>query len=237
LRRWLEPLAGRDFLKAGGRWDWAVGNPPFSQSGEAATEVITAEYAEYAERRAARFGIPRIPRILRLKNLLKNERLCAIALQFRAFLQKAVQVAENVVFIGLAPAWFVRPRQEDMRQARFALVELCALPIPPDWPRFGIERLPQGKKRRRLERALKFLRADYAGKILDFSEGAAVEWGRLVAQAQGQGRNLSVPDSQIEATAVHSGLTVVTRNRADFFHPVFSPREPDALPRWPTQGH
>ena len=26
-----------------------------------------------------------------------------------------------------------------MRQARFALVELCALPIPPDWPRFGIE--------------------------------------------------------------------------------------------------
>jgi hypothetical protein len=29
--------------------------------GEAATEVITAEYAEYAERRAARFGIPRIP--------------------------------------------------------------------------------------------------------------------------------------------------------------------------------
>jgi hypothetical protein len=50
-----------------------------------------------------------------------------------------MQVAENLVFIGLAPAWFVRARQEDMRQARFALVELCALPIPPDWPQFGIE--------------------------------------------------------------------------------------------------
>jgi hypothetical protein len=85
---WFEIQHGKDFLKAEGRWDWAVGNPPFSQ--------------------------------------------------FRAFLQKAMQVADNVVFIGLAPAWFVRARQEDMRQARFALVELCALPIPPDWLQFGI---------------------------------------------------------------------------------------------------
>jgi len=36
-------------------------------------------------------------------------------------------------------SWFVRARQEDMRQAWFALAELCALPIPPDWPQFGIE--------------------------------------------------------------------------------------------------
>ena len=86
---WFEIQNGRDFLKAEGRWDWAVGNPPFSQ--------------------------------------------------FRAFLQKAMQVADNVVFIGLAPAWFVRARQEDMRQARFALVELCAPPVPPGWPQFGIE--------------------------------------------------------------------------------------------------
>ena len=92
----------------------------------------------------------------------------------------------------------------------------------------GIERLPEGKKRRRLERALKFLSEDYAGKILDFSEGAAVEWGRLVAQAQAQGRKLSVLDSQIEAVAVHFGLTVITRNRADFFHAVFNPWEQEA---------
>jgi hypothetical protein len=54
--------------------------------------------------------------------------------QFRAFLQRAMQVADNVVFIRLAPGWFVWARQEDMRQARFALVELCALPIPPTGP-------------------------------------------------------------------------------------------------------
>jgi hypothetical protein len=50
-----------------------------------------------------------------------------------------MEVADNLVFIALAPAWFVQARQEDMRQAQFALVELCALPIPPDWPQFGIE--------------------------------------------------------------------------------------------------
>jgi len=87
----------------------------------------------------------------------------------------------------------------------------------------GIERLPEGKKRRTLERSLKFLREDYAGKILDFTEGAAVEWGRLIGEARKRGRNLSVLDSQIEATAIHYGLTVVTRNSTDFFHPVFNP--------------
>ena len=87
----------------------------------------------------------------------------------------------------------------------------------------GIERMPESKRRRALERALKFLREDYAGKILDFNEGVAVEWGRLVATAKKRGRNLSVLDSQIEATAVHFGLMVVTRNEKDFFHPVFNP--------------
>jgi predicted nucleic acid-binding protein len=90
----------------------------------------------------------------------------------------------------------------------------------------GIESLPEGKKRRRLERVFKFLRQDYSGKILDFTEGVAVEWGRLVVEARRQGRNLVVLDSQIEATAVHFGLTVVTRNSRDFLYPVFNPWVP-----------
>lgn len=89
----------------------------------------------------------------------------------------------------------------------------------------GFERLPDSKKRRRLERNLKFLRQDYAGKVLDFNEGVAVEWGRLVASAARQGRNLSVLDSLIEATAVHFGLTVVTHNATDFLNTTFNPWE------------
>ncbi len=87
----------------------------------------------------------------------------------------------------------------------------------------GLEQMSESKRRRSLARALKFLREDYAGKILDFTEGAAVEWGRLLAQAKKAGRNLPVLDSQIEATAIHFGLVVVTRNTKDFFHPIFNP--------------
>ena len=100
---WHENQNGRDFLKAEGHWDWAVGNPPFSR--------------------------------------------------FRGFLGKAMEVADNPVFIALAPASFVRARQEDMRQARFALVEPCALPIPPAWPQFGSE-LTVGWARRGWRRAI-----------------------------------------------------------------------------------
>ena len=89
----------------------------------------------------------------------------------------------------------------------------------------GLEQMPESRRRRKLEQAVKFLREDYAGRILDFTEGVAVEWGRLRAAAKRSRRNLSVLDSQIEATAIHFGLTVVTRNDKDFFHPVFNPWE------------
>jgi toxin FitB len=87
----------------------------------------------------------------------------------------------------------------------------------------GIERLPDSKRRRMLERAFAFLHQDYGGRILDFTEGVAVEWARLIAEAQRRGRHLSVLDSQIEATAIHFGLAIVTRNEKDFFHKVFNP--------------
>jgi hypothetical protein len=87
----------------------------------------------------------------------------------------------------------------------------------------GIELLPESKRRRTLEHTLKFLREDYAGRVLDYTEGVAIEWGRLAARARQQGKILAVLDSQIEATAIHFGLTVVTRNEKDFFHPVFNP--------------
>lgn len=90
----------------------------------------------------------------------------------------------------------------------------------------GLERMAVGKKRRSLEHSLKYLREDYAGKILDFTEAAAMVWGRLVATAREEGRNLAVVDSQIEATAIHFGLTVVTRNSRDFVYPIFNPWDP-----------
>jgi hypothetical protein len=79
--------------------------------------------------------------------------------RFRDLLKKAMEVANNAVFIGLAPAWFVNARQEDMRQAGFALVELCALPVPKTWPQFGID-LTAGWARRGWQGAIAHTRLD-----------------------------------------------------------------------------
>lgn len=44
----------------------------------------------------------------------------------------------------------------------------------------------------------------------------AERWGVLEAERQLTGRPLHVPDAQIAATALHHGLTLVTRNVKDF---------------------
>ena len=81
----------------------------------------------------------------------------------------------------------------------------------------GIELLPEGKKRRRLSRELRFLQEDYRDRILPYDELSAVEWGRLYAAAKMQNRLLPLEDSLIEATALSHELTVATRNTGDFF--------------------
>jgi len=58
--------------------------------------------------------------------------------QFRAFLQGAMPLADNIVFVSLVGAWFVRSRQEDMRKAGFGLVELYEGPISTNRPQFGL---------------------------------------------------------------------------------------------------
>ena len=59
--------------------------------------------------------------------------------EFRGFLKKAMEVADNIVFLSLVNAWFVRARQDDLREAGFGLVELFELPNPePPWPQFGM---------------------------------------------------------------------------------------------------
>jgi predicted nucleic acid-binding protein len=81
----------------------------------------------------------------------------------------------------------------------------------------GLELLPEGKKRNRLSRGLRFLQEDYRDRILPYDELAAVEWGRLYAGARKQNRSLPLEDSLIEAIALSHELIVVTRNPSDFF--------------------
>lgn len=83
--------------------------------------------------------------------------------------------------------------------------------------RHGIERLAVGGRRERLE---SWLRDDlperFEGRILPIDIAVAHAWGRVMARARAAGRPISAMDAALAATAETRGLTLVTRNTADF---------------------
>ncbi len=60
------------------------------------------------------------------------------------------------------------------------------------------------------------LRVRFAGRLLPFDEWVAERWGQLEALARRQRIALPTVDAQLAATAMHHGLTFVTRNTSDF---------------------
>jgi predicted nucleic acid-binding protein len=82
--------------------------------------------------------------------------------------------------------------------------------------RRGIERLPEGGRRQKLQLWLRSLCDCMAGRILSFNTSTAHVWGQLKAQWDKEGIVVPSLDSQIAATAHRHGLTVVTRNTGDF---------------------
>jgi predicted nucleic acid-binding protein len=59
------------------------------------------------------------------------------------------------------------------------------------------------------------LRVRFAGRLLSFDEWVAERWGQIEAVAKRQRVTLPTIDAQLAATALHHGLTFVTRNTAD----------------------
>lgn len=83
--------------------------------------------------------------------------------------------------------------------------------------RFGIERQQDAAFRRELTGWLDHrLRPWFAGRILEIDEEVILEWRRLAAAGRERGITFSQPDLFIAATARVHGLTVATRNMADF---------------------
>jgi predicted nucleic acid-binding protein len=80
--------------------------------------------------------------------------------------------------------------------------------------RKGIDRLPAGVRRARLASWLEAeLPAWFGTRLLPIDAAVADRWGRLLAASE---RSLPAIDSLLAATALVHGLTLVTRNVADF---------------------
>jgi toxin FitB len=82
--------------------------------------------------------------------------------------------------------------------------------------RHGIERMPIGARRRRLDVWLtEQVPSRFEGRVLPI-DAAPNAWGRVMARGQAYGRSTSAMDAFIAATAEQHDLTLVTRNFSDF---------------------
>jgi toxin FitB len=83
--------------------------------------------------------------------------------------------------------------------------------------RHGIERLPMGRRRLRLEEWLQHeLPMRFDGRILSIDAAIGDGWGKVVARADKNGQPANTMDAFLAATAELHQLTVVTRNIGDF---------------------
>jgi len=80
--------------------------------------------------------------------------------------------------------------------------------------RFGIHLLPSGKRRRRLETWFKNGVAKIA--CLPWEAETGLRWAKLLADLRSAGKAMPIKDSLIAATALVHGLTIATRNQANF---------------------
>jgi toxin FitB len=83
--------------------------------------------------------------------------------------------------------------------------------------RFGIEKLPDAPLRTQLNEWLTHrVRPMFAERVLPVSEDVIFKWRLLVEEGRTAGHTFSQPDLFIAATALHHGLTIVSRDTRDY---------------------
>ncbi len=83
--------------------------------------------------------------------------------------------------------------------------------------RYGIERVDDVAKRADLSDWLTHrVRPLFGSRVLPISEDVMLTWRLMVEKGRKAGHTFSQPDLLIAATAAHHGLTVVTRDIAEF---------------------
>lgn len=82
--------------------------------------------------------------------------------------------------------------------------------------RFGIELVAEPSRRAELNDWLTLkVRPMFDGRVLQVTEDILLKWRLLAEEGRKTGHTFSQPDLIIAATAIHNGLTVVTRDRSD----------------------
>ena len=83
--------------------------------------------------------------------------------------------------------------------------------------RFGAERLPEGRRKDVLIALINQVEVSgFRGRILPFDVAAAAVFGRVGAQRERSGRRMEAVDAMIAAIALSNGMTLATRDVADF---------------------
>jgi predicted nucleic acid-binding protein len=95
--------------------------------------------------------------------------------------------------------------------------------------RFGIELVNDANRRAELNAWLvQEVRPLFDHRVLEVSEDVLYKWRLLVEEGRKSGHTYSQPDLFIAATALHHGLTVVSRDTREYQRadaPVFNPWE------------
>lgn len=112
-------------------------------------------------------------------------------------------------------------RPEPNRQVRDLVLHLppdrvCTTSVTLAEVRFGIARLPAGRRRTLLTDEAHAVFAAFASRVLSFDSDAAVHYAAVVVQREQTGTPIAGFDAQIAAICRRHGATLVTRNTDDF---------------------
>lgn len=104
--------------------------------------------------------------------------------------------------------WFLSQRRKDLHATAITAAEI----------HFGIQRMPDGRRKRLLREAVDILFAEVPDEILSFTAEAAMAFPQVVERRMRAGLPVEHFDAQIAAICLVEEATLATRNTKDFTH-------------------
>lgn len=104
--------------------------------------------------------------------------------------------------------WFDRCEEDQLYISSLTLGEL----------KFGIDTLPEGRKKNDLILWFEDIINAYKDSTLAVNDSICLRWGEERARLKKKGIQISVIDAMIACTAIEHNFTLVTRNTSDFKH-------------------